>query len=259
MQILFLGDMFGQPGRDAVISRLPDLVDEQAIDFVIANGENAANGAGITSKIAGRLLAAGIDVLTTGNHVWRQREVYPFLVVERPHRAAGQLPGRRRRARASPCARRATATQVAVHQPPGRACSWTPACRRSASSTASSTKPSRSPRRSSSTSTPRRPARKSPWRGTSTAASRPWSGTHTHVQTADERVSPHGTAAITDVGMCGPHDSVIGVRADIILRRFLTELPAQFEVADGDVRLNGVVITAEAGARRRSSASSERA
>ena len=77
--------------------------------------------------------------------------------------------------------------------------------------------------------------------------------------TADERVSRLGTAAITDVGMCGPHDSVIGVRADIILRRFLTELPAQFEVADGDVRLNGVVITAERAARRPSCASSERA
>ena len=99
VKILFLGDVFGQPGRNAVVSRLPDLVDELSLDFVIANGENAANGAGITSKIAGRLLAAGVDVLTTGNHVWRQREVYPFLSssdrIVRPANFPASSPGTR--------------------------------------------------------------------------------------------------------------------------------------------------------------------
>ena len=104
MNILFVGDIFGKPGREALLRWLPGFAEERAVDFVIANGENAANGAGITSKIAERLLAGGVDVLTTGNHVWRQKEVYSFLATDerivRPANYPAELP-----AAASPCGR----------------------------------------------------------------------------------------------------------------------------------------------------------
>ena len=245
MKILFLGDVFGQPGRTAVVNRLPGLVDELDIDFVIANGENAANGAGITSKIAGRLLNAGIDVLTTGNHVWRQREVYPFLSssdrIVRPANYPASSPGRGLTVRTARDGGEVAVINLlgSVYLDAGvspfrivdglvdEALALAETVVVDLHAEATSEKVAM--------------ARHLDGRVTAVV------GTHTHVATADERVSRLGTAAITDVGMCGPHDSVIGVRADIILRRFLTEMPAQFEVADGDVRLNGVVITAEAG------------
>ena len=245
MRILFLGDIFGQPGRDAVIRRLPHLADEQAIDFTIANGENAANGAGITSKIATRLLAAGIDVLTTGNHVWRQREVYPFLSssdrIVRPANFPAGNPGRGLTVQAT-----RDGDAVAVINLMGNVFmdSGVSPFRivdglvDEASSLAETIIVDL---HAEATSEKVAMARYLDGRVTAVL------GTHTHVQTADERVSAKGTAAITDVGMCGPHDSVIGVRGEIILQRFLTELPVQFEVADGDVRLNGVVITCEGG------------
>ena len=245
MRILFLGDIFGQPGRDAVVRRLPHLADERAIDFTIANGENAANGAGITSKIATRLLAAGIDVLTTGNHVWRQREVYPFLSasdrIVRPANFPAGDPGRGLTVQAT-----RDGDEVAVLNLMGSVFmdSGVSPFRivdgliDEASSLAETIIVDL---HAEATSEKVAMARYLDGRVTAVL------GTHTHVQTADERVSAKGTAAITDVGMCGPHDSVIGVRHEIILQRFLTELPAQFEVADGDVRLNGVVITCEGG------------
>jgi len=245
VRILFLGDIFGQPGRNAVIRRLPHLADERAIDFTIANGENAANGAGITSKIAIRLLAAGIDVLTTGNHVWRQREVYPFLSAsDRIVRPANFPAGDPGRGLTVQTARDGDA--VAVLNLMGNVFmdSGVSPFRivdgliDDASSLAETTIVDL---HAEATSEKVAMARYLDGRVTAVL------GTHTHVQTADERVSAKGTAAITDVGMCGPHDSVIGVRGEIILQRFLTELPAQFEVADGDVRLNGVIITCEGG------------
>ncbi len=232
VNILFVGDVFGQPGRDALLSWLPGFVAERAVDFVIANGENAANGAGITSKIALRLLDGGVDVITTGNHVWRQREVFPFLArderIVRPANYPAGAPGRgltvRPAARRRPGRRHQPCRQpLHGHRPlplPHRR----PAGRRGGAER---------PRPSSSTCTPRRPARRWPWVTTSTVASPRSSGTHTHVQTSDARVLPGGTAYITDVGMTGPSESVIGVRTDIILRRFLTEMPQQFEVAGG--------------------------
>jgi len=245
VRILFLGDIFGQPGRNAVIRRLPHLADERAIDFTIANGENAANGAGITSKIAIRLLAAGIDVLTTGNHVWRQREVYPFLSAsDRIVRPANFPAGDPGRGLTVQTARDGDA--VAVLNLMGNVFmdSGVSPFRivdgliDDASSLAETIIVDL---HAEATSEKVAMARYLDGRVTAVL------GTHTHVQTADERVSAKGTAAITDVGMCGPHDSVIGVRGEIILQRFLTELPAQFEVADGDVRLNGVIITCEGG------------
>ena len=245
MRILFLGDIVGEPGRSAVVRRLPQLIDDRSADFVIANAENAANGAGITSKIALKLLAAGVDVLTTGNHVWRQREVFPFLSeddrIVRPANYPASSPGRGLTVRRS-----RDGTEVAVVNLMG------------AVFMESGISPFRIVDRlveeagglaetivvdlhAEATSEKVAMARHLDGRVTAVV------GTHTHVQTADERVTGRGTAAITDVGMCGPHDSVIGVRADIILKRFLTEMPVQFEVADGDVRLDGLVVSCEAG------------
>ncbi len=247
MNILFVGDVFGQPGRDALLARLPGLIDEYAADMVIVNGENAANGAGITSKIAGKLLAGGVDVITTGNHVWRQREVYPFLSssdrIVRPANYPQGSPGR------ALTVRQVGDEEVAVVNVMGslymdagvspfrivdalveEAMTLAPTIIVDMHAEATSEKV----------------AMGQYLDGRVTAVV----GTHTHVQTADERVLPRGTAYITDVGMTGPVNSVIGVRSDIILRKFTTELPVPFEVADGDVRIDAVVIEAEGGRAR---------
>jgi 2',3'-cyclic-nucleotide 2'-phosphodiesterase len=245
MNILFVGDVFGQPGREALLRWLPAFKQERAIDFVIANGENVANGAGITSRLALKLLGGGVDVLTTGNHVWRQKEVYPFLTTDerivRPANYPPGAPGRGLTVRPA-----ASSGEVAVINLAGELFMTT----------------GMSPFRIvdglveeaselaevivvdlHAEATSEKVAMGHYLDGRVTAVV----GTHTHVQTSDARVLPGGTAYMTDVGMTGPLESVIGVRTDIIVRRFLTELPAQFEVADGTVRLNAALVRAEGG------------
>jgi 2',3'-cyclic-nucleotide 2'-phosphodiesterase len=245
VRILFLGDIFGEPGRKAVISRLAELRFERAVDFVIANGENAANGAGITSRIAQRLLAAGVDVITTGNHVWRQREVYPFLGssdrIVRPANFSARAPGRGLTVRPSASGEDVAVINLlgSVYMDAGislfRIVDDLVAAAGALAETIIVDVHAEA--------TSEKVALAHYLDGRVTAVL----GTHTHVQTADERISAKGTAAMTDVGMCGPHDSVIGVRKEIIVQRFLTGLPAQFEVADGDVQLNAVAIDCEGG------------
>jgi metallophosphoesterase (TIGR00282 family) len=245
MRILFIGDVFGRPGRDAVMHWLPIERAERAVDFAIANGENAADGAGITSKIALKLLSAGVDVLTTGNHVWRQREVYPFLAGdERIVRPANYPPGAPGRGLTVRPAR--DGTQVAVINLAGElfmGSGMSPfrLVDRLVDEAAAMAETIVVDLHAEATS--EKVAMGHYLDGRVTAVI----GTHTHVQTSDGRVLPGGTAYITDVGMTGPMESVIGVRTDIILRRFLTELPQRFEVADGPVRLNAVLVDAEAG------------
>lgn len=245
MNILFVGDVFGQPGRDALLGWLPAFKDERAVDFVIANGENVANGAGITSKLALRLLGAGVDVLTTGNHVWRQKEVYSFLATDerivRPANYPAGAPGRGLTVRPA-----ADGSEVAVIDLAGQLFMNT------------SLSPFRIVDRLvedaaelagtivvdlHAEATSEKVAMGHHLDGRVTAVL----GTHTHVQTSDARVLPGGTAYMTDVGMTGPLESVIGVRTDIIVQRFLTEMPRQFEVADGAVRINAALIAAEGG------------
>jgi 2',3'-cyclic-nucleotide 2'-phosphodiesterase len=240
VNILFVGDVFGQPGRDALLRRLPALRQERAVDFVIANGENAANGAGITSKIATRMLNGGVDVITTGNHIWRQREVFAFLAssdrIVRPANYPPSSPGRAVTVRAA-----ADGTDVAVVNlmgslyigagvSPFRIIDELVAQASELAGTVVVDFHAEA--------TSEKVALGHYLDGKVTAVV----GTHTHVQTADARVLPKGTAYITDVGMTGPVDSVIGVKTEIILRRFLTEMPMPFEVADGQVRINAVVI-----------------
>jgi metallophosphoesterase (TIGR00282 family) len=245
MRTLFVGDVFGQPGRDALLRWLPGFREERAVDFIIVNGENIANGAGITSKLALRLLDAGVDVITTGNHVYRQKEVYSFLNADdrivRPANYPGGSPGRGLTVR-----RTADGGEVAVINLAGGLFMG------------SGMSPFRIVDRLvdeaggmadtvfvdlHAEATSEKVAMGHYLDGRVTAVV----GTHTHVQTSDARVLPGGTAYITDVGMTGPLESVIGVRTDIIVQRFLTEMPQRFEVADGPARLDAVVITAEAG------------
>ena len=245
MNILFVGDVFGKPGREALLRWLPGYRADNAVDFVIVNGENAANGAGITSKLAERLLAGGADVITTGNHVWRQKEVYTFLATDerivRPANYPPGAPGRGLTVRPA-----ADGSEVAVINLAGELFLQT------------GLSPFRivdalveEAQQLSETivvdlhaeATSEKVAMGHYLDGRVTAVL----GTHTHVQTNDARVLPGGTAYMTDVGMTGPRDSVIGVRTDIILRRFTTELPQAFEVAEGPVRLDAALIVANGG------------
>jgi 2',3'-cyclic-nucleotide 2'-phosphodiesterase len=244
VRILFLGDVFGPAGRRAVEARLPDLRRELGADFCIVNGENAADGVGLTGKLAEKLLAAGADVVTTGNHVWRRQDLYPVLErssrVIRPANVGGpEAPGRGiavvQMDNGTPVAvvnlQGALFLNVRVHpfavvdDLVAEARAATPVVVVDFHAEATSEKVAL--------------ARLLDGRVTAVI------GTHTHIQTNDARVLPGGTAAITDAGMTGPHDSVIGVRADLAIERMRTGLPVRFQPAEGDVRIEGVVIDCE--------------
>lgn len=241
MRILFVADVFGAPGRRAVEARLQELRHELAVGFCVVNGENAADGAGLTAKLASRLLERGADVVTTGNHVWRHKDLVPLLRssdrVLRPANLGGLgAPGRGTTVRPA-----ADGTPVAVVNLEGalfmdtqlhpflvaeelveRARQETPVVLVDFHAEATSEKIAL--------------ARLLDGRATAVI------GTHTHVQTNDARVLPGGTAALTDAGMTGPHDSVIGVRSDLAIRRMREGLPVRFHPADGDVRIEGALV-----------------
>ncbi len=241
MRILFLGDVFGAAGRRAVEQRLPELKHELGIDFCVVNGENAADGIGLTAKLAQKLLAAGADVVTTGNHVWRHRDLVPLLDssdrVLRPANLGGEdAPGR-----GLTVVPAHDGTPVAVINLEGRLfLDATVDPFRAAHSLV--TEALASARvivvdfHAEATSEKVALARLLDGRVTAVL------GTHTHVQTSDARILRGGTAAVTDVGMTGPHDSVIGVDADLALRRFATGIPVRFHPASGDVRIEGAVV-----------------
>ena len=232
--------MFGAPGRLAVEERLRDLRDELDADVCIVNGENVADGAGITGRLADRLLAAGADVITLGNHAFRRDGIGAYLAtserVIRPANAGSQLPGR---GLAVVEARNGVAVGVInilgnlfvdaavspwemVDELVDRARAQAPVVVVDFHAEATSEKMALSR-----------------WLdGRVTAVI----GTHTHVQTNDARILPAGTAAVTDAGMTGPHDSVIGVVAELAIRRMRTRLPVRFQPAEGGVRIEGVVV-----------------
>ena len=247
MKILFLADVFGPPGRRAVEERLPGLKEELEVDFCVVNGENAADGAGLTPKLADRILAAGADVVTLGNHVWRRMEIAPYLAqserVIRPANLSRQAPGT------------GMAVQPAVDGTPVAVLNllgWLFLA------------PAESPFEivdelveearsraqivlldfhAEATSEKVAMARWLDGRVTAVV------GTHTHVQTNDARVQPGGTAAITDAGMTGPHDSVIGVDADPAIQRMRTGMAVRFRPAEGDVRIEGVLVQCDGDGR----------
>jgi 2',3'-cyclic-nucleotide 2'-phosphodiesterase len=240
MRILFVGDIVGKPGRQAVEGILEKVVSEYGIEFTIANGENAAGGMGITPTIAIDFLDQGVDVLTSGNHIWAKKEIIPFLDEERrilrPANYPAQVPGR-----GSGVYSLSNGKKLGVLNLEGRVFMKNLDC-------------------------PFRVGEKEieilrqqtnmiivdfHAEATSEKMAMGWFlngkvsailGTHTHVQTSDERILHEGTAYITDVGMTGPLASVIGIRKQVALERLLTQIPWKFDVATEEIELQGVVV-----------------
>ena len=241
MKILFVGDIVGSPGRSAARDLIPAIRKREKIDFVIANAENAAGGSGLTPRLAEELFSYRIDVLTSGDHIWKKKEIVEMLDEEkrlfRPANYPTGAPGN-----GWGIYTLKNESKIGVINLVGRVFMESVEC-------------------------PFRTARdiieeikkETPViivdmhaEATSEKIALTWYldgmasamlGTHTHVQTADERIYPKGTASLTDVGMTGPHDSVIGRKVEQILTRFITQLPTRFEMAEENVQLNGAMVT----------------
>jgi hypothetical protein len=243
MKVLFIGDIIGRPGRELVRKGLRGLIEHHGADLVIANAENSAAGFGVTKDIGDALLEYGVDVMTSGNHIWDKKEVLDYMPTEprllRPANYPAGVPGR-----GSYVAQTRDGRAVGVINVMGRVFMLSiddpfavvlkeiEAVRAKAKviivdfhAEATSEKNAMG------------------WHldGKVTLVV----GTHTHVQTADERILPNGTAYLTDAGMTGPHDSVIGMERVPSLARFLNGMPSRFEPATGNPRLNGVVVEAD--------------
>jgi metallophosphoesterase (TIGR00282 family) len=240
MKILFIGDIVGKPGRRAVRELLPGIVEERRIDFVIANCENAAAGLGVTADILEELYGVGIDILTSGNHIWDKKEIMEIADdcgrLLRPANYPDGVPGQ-----GSVVMLTRGGVDIGVINLAGRVFMHPLDC------------PFRAADRE--IDKMKKKARTilvdMHAEATSEKIAMGWYlegrvtavlGTHTHVQTADERILPGGTAYITDVGMTGPFDSVIGIRKEAILKRFLLQIPVKFDVAKRDIRLQGVIV-----------------
>ena len=243
VRILFIGDIVGRPGRDLVHDGLAALVEYHRIDLVIANAENAAAGFGITREIGDQLLEWGVDVMTSGNHIWDKKEALNYIGAEprllRPANFPSGAPGN-----GSYLARTRDGRSVGVVNVMGRVFMLSiddpfAVVLREIEALKERTRVVFVDFHAEATS--EKIAMGWHLDGKVTAVV----GTHTHVQTADERILPKGTAYLTDVGMTGPHDSIIGVEIEAALGKFLTALPAKFETATGNPRLNAVIVEAD--------------
>jgi hypothetical protein len=243
MRLLFIGDIVGRPGRDLVQRGLAALVEEHRVDLVIANVENAAAGFGITREIGDQLLGWGVDVMTSGNHIWDRKEAIDYIGAEprlvRPANFPATVPGN-----GSYLARTADGRSAGVINVMGRV--FMLSLDDPFSVVVREIDRLRERARVilvdfHAEATSEKIAMGWHLDGKVTALI----GTHTHVQTADERILPKGTAYLTDVGMTGPHDSVIGVEIQAALGRFLNGMPARFETATGNPRLNAVIVEAD--------------
>lgn len=240
MKILFIGDIVGKPGRKAVSALLPSLIAKHEIDMVIANCENAAAGFGVTRDIVEELYDNHIDILTSGNHIWDKKEIIEFVedyeTLLRPANYPAKVPGRG-------CVVMPTAAgeYVGVLNLAGRIfmqpidCPFAVA-KKEIAELKKKTKVIIVDVHAEATSEKKALG----WYldGEVSAVL----GTHTHVQTADDEILPQGTAYLSDVGMTGPFDSVIGVKKDAVIERFLTMIPNKFDVAKNDVRLQGALL-----------------
>jgi hypothetical protein len=243
LRILFIGDIVGRPGRDLMRKGLERLTEAAGADLVIANVENAAAGFGITREIGDALLGCGVDVMTTGNHVWDRREAIDYIGTEprllRPANYPAGTPGN-----GSYLSRTSAGRPVGVVNVMGRV--FLPSLDDPFAVVTREVERLRSRTRVivvdvHAEATSEKQAMGWHLDGTVTAVL----GTHTHVQTADERILPGGTAYLTDVGMTGPHDSIIGMDKAGVLDRFRTGMPIRMEAASGDPRLNGVLLVAD--------------
>lgn len=240
--ILFLGDIVGKSGRHIVRDELPALRQQYNPALVIANGENAAGGLGIEPRTADEILAAGVDVITTGNHIWSKKEVVDYLEhhaqrIIRPYNYPPNAPGK-----GTVIWRAKDGTSVAIINLLGRVfipelldCPFRAADDLLAGEEG---KADYIVVDMHAEATSEKTAMGYHLDGRATLVV----GTHTHVQTADERLLPNGTAYITDLGMCGPYDSVLGIKSDIIIEKFISGLPTRFDLAKGAALLNGVVL-----------------
>ena len=243
MNLLFIGDIVGRPGRELVQKGLRGLIEHFDIDLTIANAENSAAGFGITRDIGDTLLEWGVDVMTSGNHIWDKKEALEYIGSEprllRPANYPAGVPGR-----GSYVAQTRDGRAVGVINVMGRVF-MTPiddpfaVVLREIEAIRHRTRVIFVDMHAEATS--EKVAMGWHLDGKVTAVV----GTHTHVQTADERLLPNGTAYLTDAGMTGPHDSIIGMEREPSLARFLNGLPAKFEPANGNPRLNGAVIDAD--------------
>jgi len=240
MRIMFIADITGRPGRWVVSQLLWGFKKKHEVDFVIANVENAAGGYGVTKEISQKLFTYGVDVQTSGNHIWDRQESHELLDSEpyllRPANYPPGVPGR-----GSVVKKSENGLTVAVLNIQGRVYMKEIDC------------PFRIADREISRLREETPIIFVDFHAEATSEKQAMAyyldgrvsaviGTHTHVQTADERVFPKGTAYLTDAGMTGPHDSVLWVRPQDALRRFLTGLPHRFQMADGDIKMSGVVV-----------------
>ena len=241
MKILCVGDIVGQAGRQAVKELLPKIKDEHGIEFTVINGENSAGGAGISPRIANELLEYGCDVITLGDHTWDKREIYPFLQekinIIRPLNFPLGAPGR-----GSVIVETPSKVKLAVINLLGRVfMRYNVNCpfqelKKVVSEIRKITRNIIVDIHAETTS--EKVALGHFIDGEVSAVF----GTHTHIQTADEKILPKGTAYITDLGMTGPYDSVIGQNKEQIIQRFLTSMPVKFQVATDDIKLCGIVV-----------------
>jgi len=243
MRLLFIGDIVGKPGRDVLRRGLKPLIDHYGVEFVIANVENAAAGFGITKDIGDSILEWGVEVMTSGNHIWDKKEVLDYIPTEprllRPANYPAGVPGR-----GSYVAQTGDGRAVGVINAMGRVFML------------SIDDPFQIVLREIEAMRARTKIIVVDFHAeaTSEKIAMGWHldgkvtlvvGTHTHVQTADERILPNGTAYLTDAGMTGPHDSIIGMEREPALARFLNGMPSRFEPATGNPRLNGIIVDAD--------------
>lgn len=240
LKLLFIGDIIGRPGRRIVKTFLQEMINSETIDLVIANGENSAGGFGINQEVCQELLTSGVDVITMGNHTWDNKAIYQVLERERrvirPANYPGGTPGE-----GYYIAETQKGIAVGVINLLGQVFLDPLACPfQTANECIADLK------------------RKTNIiiidfhaEATSEKMALGWYldgrvsavlGTHTHITTADERILPKGTGYITDVGMTGPSNSILGIDPEIVIKKFLTHLPARFEVAGGPIELNGVIL-----------------
>lgn len=241
MRILFIGDIVGSPGREAIKKLLPELKKEHRLDFVIANAENAAGGSGITARVVQEIFDSGVSVITTGDHIWKKSDVFEIIDKDerilRPINFPDAAPGR-----GAGLFQSENGIKIGVINVQGRVfmeplleCPFKTS-RRAAEALSKETKIIIVDIHAE---------------ATSEKVALGWYledlvsgvlGTHTHIQTADEKILPGGCAYITDTGMTGPYHSVIGRRIEDVLKKFITAIPTRFEVATDDVRLCAVIV-----------------
>ena len=240
MRILFIGDIVGRQGRDALKNHLANILEERKIDLCIANAENSASGNGITPRLVEELLSLQIDTLTSGNHIWDKKEVLGYFEHQprllRPANYPPLAPGR-----GLFVGKTRSDVPFAVLNLQGRVFMPAIDC------------PFRTAEALLQEISPEIKVVFVDFHAEATAEKQAFGwhfdgkvsavvGTHTHVVTADEQILPKGTAYITDVGMTGPHDSIIGVNKNSILPKFISQIPTRFETATGDIRINGVQV-----------------